>query len=97
MLKLQPGVGNAHRPFFLKGHAMKVIDGDLNPAATAKSPKHILWAEIEALQDENNQLQSQVNHLNELLAAAKNAAGIAEYQTRLIREVLTITGTRPAG
>jgi hypothetical protein len=70
---------------------------ELPPAATAKSPKHILWAEIEALQDENNQLQDRVNHLNEQLAVAKNAAGIAEYQVRLVREVLTITGTRPAG
>jgi len=94
MLKLQPGAGNAHRPFYWKGHAMKVIDGDLEPAATAKSPKHILWAEIEALQDENNQLQERVNHLNERLAASENASRMAEYQVHLIREVLTITGRK---
>lgn len=70
---------------------------ELPPAATAKSPKHILWAEIEALQDENDQLQARVNHLTQQLDAARNAAGVADYQMRVIREVLTISGTRPAG
>ena len=62
---------------------------ELPPAATAKSPRHILWAEIECLQDENNQLQAQVNSLNARLAISENASRLAEYQVRVIREVVS--------
>lgn len=65
-------------------------------AATAKSPKYILRDQIEYLQEENSQLIKRVRYLDEQLATAQNIAGIAEYQVRVIREVLTITGTRPS-